>query len=276
MEVKSQGLLGDPSDERIRNCIKSIAVSHDGEEANSKSIINPNKYDGNIDNYDELKDVLSLILAGAGVDEYTITRADFKLDSSDRKHYKDYAKLNKYLISALAVSYRVQNCYVSTSLFSQEQLSIAVKNKYFEVESYDKYAESNGTANAAARLELRSKALKDNDLAQEFLHKWFTRLDKAQRNLVTVQKRYNNELIQIYEESKNKFPKEFASDREFITKYSNCIFSKRQMEELLKLMGYEDQKANNFVRNYKNRYGIEFFSKKDIETAINEIKRAIT
>ena len=82
-----------------------------------------------------------------------------RFDSFDPEHYRDYAKLNRYLISARAVTYNVQNCYDSRNLFSQKQVSVAIKNKRFECENYDKAAESGGRDPAYARLELRSKCL---------------------------------------------------------------------------------------------------------------------
>lgn len=117
-----------------------------------------------------------------------------RFDNYDPEHYREYAKLNRYLISALAVTYSVGNCYRSTDLFSQKQLSVAVKNKYFEIENYDKEAESHGTDIAKSRLEERSKAWRNTDMRSEFVDHWFARWDKALKNLDAVHQRYNDEL----------------------------------------------------------------------------------
>ena len=56
--------------------------------------------------------------------------------------------------------------------FSQKQLSVAIKNKRFECENYDKEAESGGRDPAYAGLELRSKCLTSNDIEKQF-HGWY-------------------------------------------------------------------------------------------------------
>ena len=62
----------------------------------------------------------------------------------------------------------MNNTYRTTDLFTQKQLSVAVKNKYFECENYDKRAESKGLDMAACRLEERCKSLDGADLKYEF------------------------------------------------------------------------------------------------------------
>ena len=276
LEVKSSGEVTDIMEE-VSNCI-TTRTSSGGGNKESRSIINPNKLYGDIFSYNEFETVFNTILAGAGIGEYTMVRADLRLDSYDQKHYKDYAKLNRYLISALAVTYKVKNCYRATNLFSQEQLSVAIKNRRFECENYDKQAEQlekNGTDLATSRLELRSKDFQDNDIKKEFVDHWFTRWDKALKNLDMVQSRYNDELERLYNEGKNAYPKKFISLREFLMQYQDCIFSKKQMIDLLTRLGGECKNPVSYAENYKKRYGIEYFSQKDIEYAIEEVKRAI-
>lgn len=270
LEIKSDGMLEEPMRE-VSTCITATTQQKNG--LVTKSIINPNKLVGDVFSYKEFETVFSTILAGAGIDSYNIVRADLRLDSYDDAHYKDFSKLNRYLISALAVTYKIRNSYRTTNLFSQEQLSIAVKNRRFEAENYDKQAESNGTDLATSRLEIRTKDFQDNDLKREFVEKWFLRWDKALKNLDKVQERYNTELVRIYQEGQNAYPCRFLSLREFLMQYQDCIFSKKQMINLLKMIG-QTQNPENYVKNYKQRYGIEFFSQKDVEKAISEIKRA--
>lgn len=271
LAVKSPGIVQDIMDE-VSNCI--VANSQTSKGMTTTSIINPNKLVGDVFTYSEFETVLSTILSGAGIDEYTMVRADLRFDSYDEEHYRAYAKLNRYLISALAITYNVTNAYKSTNLFSQRQLSIAIKNKYFECENYDKKAESGGKDLAMSRLEERSKAWKDNDLKREFTEGWFRRWDKAIKNLPEVQKRYNDELEKIYREDKNAYPCRFTSLREFIMQYQDCIFCKAQMIDLLTRLDGECSNPTTYAENYKKRYGIEYFSQKDVEQAIEEIKRA--
>lgn len=272
MEVKSEGLISEPMEE-VSKCITSMSQTNNG--IVTKSVINPNKLIGDVFSYEEFETVFQTILAGSGIDEYAIVRADLRLDSYDNKHYKDYQKLNRYLISALAVTYKVKNCYKAINLFSQDQLSVAIKNRYFECENYDKAAESNGADMATSRLELRSKDWHDNDLKKEFVQHWFSRWDKAIKNLDKVQDRYNEELVKIYREDKNAYPCKFMTLREFLMRYQDCIFSKRQMIDLLTKLGGECKNPKTYAENYKKRYGIEYFSQKDVEYAVGEVKRAI-
>lgn len=271
LAVKSPGIVQDIMDE-VSNCIVSNSQTNNG--CTTTSIINPNKLVGNVYKFSDFETVLGTILAGAGINDYSMVRADLRFDSYDEKHYKDYAKLNRYLISALAVTYSVTNCYKSTNLFSERQLSIAIKNKYFECENYDKNAESGGKDAAMSRLEERSKAWTDNDIKKEFTEGWFRRWDKAIKNLSEVQKRYNDELEKIYKEDKNAYPCRFTSLREFIMQYQDCIFCKTQMIDLLNRLEGECTNPITYAENYKKRYGIEYFSQKDVERAIDEVKRA--
>lgn len=205
-------------DESIAPCFDTLS----SRENLSYSKINANKLVGDLFSYDEFKTAFDTILGGAGIESYSLSRFDMRFDSFDPEHYRDYAKLNRYLISALAVTYNVQNCYDSRNLFSQKQLSVAIKNKRFECENYDKEAESGGRDPAYARLELRSKCLTSNDIEKQF-HGWYIRLDKALKNLDKVHQRYNDELEKIYKEEKDAFPVKFRSLTDFLIQYQNCI-----------------------------------------------------
>ena len=186
LEIKSSGEVSDVMEE-VSNCI-TTKTSSAKDKKESRSIINPNKLCGDIFSYNEFETVFDTILAGAGIGEYTMVRADLRLDSYHDKHYKEYAKMNRYLISALAVTYKVKNCYRATNLFSQKQLSVAIKNRRFECENYDKQAEQlekNGSDPTTSRLELRSKDFQDNNIKKEFIDHWFKRWDKALKKLET-------------------------------------------------------------------------------------------
>ena len=271
LSVKSPGIVEDIQDS-VSECI--IANTQTKKGKTTTSIINPNKLSGDIFTYSEFEIAFGTILSGAGIDDYSIVRADMRFDNYDEEHYLEYAKLNRYLISALAVTYKVKNAYRTTNLFSQKQLSVAVKNKYFEIENYDKEAESDGTDAAKSRLEERSKSWKDNDLKAEFVNHWFLRWDKAIENLSVVHTKYNDELEKIYREGKNAYPRRFTRLRDFLMQYQDCIFCKAQMIDLLSRLPGECKNPESYAVNYKKRYGIEYFSKKDVAAAVKEIKRA--
>lgn len=271
--VRSMGLVENVPIQ-IENCITS-STKMKGASEFTTTIINPNKLNGDLYTYSELYSAMATILSAAGIDDYSLIRADLRLDSFDPEHYKQYAKLNKYLISALALTYSVKNCYRSTDLFTQAQLSVAIKNRYFEAENYDKHAESDGMDAAQSRLELRSKQFEAENLPKEFAVRWFVRLDKALGNLDKVQARYNDELFRIYMEGKDARPCQFRTVTDFIIQYQDSIFTKAQLIDLLsRIPEVGPEKAKTKAENHKKRYGIEYFSQKDMCAAVEEIKRA--
>lgn len=293
LSIKSPGIVEDIQKE-VSNCITSSNQKNRNGSV-STSIINPNKLVGDIFTYSEFETVFNTILAGAGIRDYNIIRADMRFDNYEPEHYRQYAKLNRYLISMLAVTYKTKNNYKTNDLFSQRQLSVAIKNDYFEIENYDREAKSKITENhqepAKARLEERtvsrcwrniySKHNTDDTLDDwnmqllktEFTDGWFQRWDKAIQNIDKVHKKYNDELEKIYKEDKNSYPTRFRSLTDFLIQYQDCIFCKAQMIDLLSRFE-EVKNPKQRAENHKKRYGIEYFSKKDVQTAINEVKRA--
>lgn len=290
LSIKSPGIVEDIQKE-VANCIISNSQTQNG--MTTTSIINPNKLLGDIFSYREFQSVFNTILAGAGISDYNLIRADMRFDNYEPEHYKKYAKLNRYLISMLAVTYKVKNTYRTENLFNHRQLSVAIKNDYFEVENYDRAAKSELTGNqsepAKARLEERTvsrgfrklyeKCKADGEdinmeiLKTEFIDGWFTRWDKAIGNIDKVQKKYNDELEKIYKEDRHSHPTRFRSLTDFLIQYQDCIFCKAQMIDLLSRFD-EVKNPKQRAENHKKRYGIEYFSQKDVQAAINEVKRA--
>lgn len=290
LSIKSPGMVEDIQEE-VAKCISSNSQSKNG--MVTTSVINPNKLMGDVFSYQEFQAVFNTILAGAGISDYNLIRADMRFDNYEPEHYKQYAKLNRYLISMLAVTYKVKNTYKTENLFNHKQLSVAIKNDYFEIENYDRAAKSELTENhtelAQARLEERTvsrtfrklyeKCKPEGEdinmeiLKAEFTDGWFARWDKAIQNIDKVHQRYNDELEKIYKEDKNSYPTRFRSLTDFIIQYQDCIFCKKQMIDLLsRFEEVKDPKIR--AENHKKRYGIEYFSKKDVEKAVAEVKRA--
>lgn len=292
LSIKSPGMVEDIQEE-VSNCIVSNSQAKNG--LTTTSVINPNKLVGDVFSYSEFETVFNTILAGAGIRDYNIIRADMRFDNYEPEHYRQYTKLNRYLISMLAVTYKTKNNYKTNDLFNQRQLSVAIKNDYFEIENYDREAKSKITKNhqepAKARLEERTVSkgwrkvykttksdLGSDDWSMELLKKeftdgWFDRWDKAIQNTDKVHKRYNDELEKLYKEDRKAYPTRFRSLTDFLIQYQDCIFCKAQMIDLLsRFEEVKDPKTR--AENHKKRYGIEYFSKKDVQTAINEVKRA--
>lgn len=273
LSIRCNGLLKD-ADNRIMNCIKANSRKKD-DIITTTVIINPNKLEGDIFTFSEFKAAFKTILEELGIEEYHVVRADMSLDSYDANHYQKYAKLNQYLIALLAVTYQSDNSYRAIDLFSQRQLSTSLKNRYFEIEHYDKYAESHGKSLAKSRLEVRSKRWQDKDFKQEFTDGWFLRWDKAIKSIELLHQRFNDDLEQLYLSSKNTYPVQFRNFTEFIIKYQHCIYCESQMIDLLlRLDEINPDKAKNRAVNYKKRYRFEYFSEKNVKYAIQEIKRA--
>lgn len=271
ISVKSPGIIEDIAEE-VDKCIV-CSSQNKNDITTTTSIVNVNKLMGDLFSYSEFETALETILSGAGIDKYDLIRADMRFDSYDKEHYRAYAKLNRLLISLLAVTYQVKNCYRSTNLFTQQQLSIAIKNDYFEIENYDKFEESSGADAAMSRLEERSKKMQHKDLKNEFINGWGIRWNKAIDNFKLVQSTYNDALEKLYLENRDVYPRKFRSLTDFIIQHSDCIFSKSQMINLLSRFP-EVKNPISRAENHKKRYGIEYFSRKDIVSATDEIRRA--
>lgn len=291
--IKSPGVVKAVPDEITETITSNTQYKKSGEVITT-SKINPNKLVGDIFSFKEFQAAMGTIMAEAGIDQYNFIRTDLRLDNYDPEHYERYAKLNRYLISMLAVAYKNRNNYRTEDLFTQKQVSVAIKNDSFETENYDRAAKSRNTGNtsepAQARLEERTvirgwrklyekaQAEDGTDLNMELLKKefmtgWKIRWKKAIKNIEKVHQKYNEALAALYMEGKDCFPKKWRSLTDFLIQYQNCIFSKKQLIDLLsRFPEVKDPKIR--AENHKKRYGIEYFSKKDVEKAIAEIQRA--
>ena len=248
-----------------------------GTQTQASILLNLNKISGDVYCYSRFKELFDMFLNSVGIDEYKITRVDMRFDLFDHGSYEKYAKLNRWLISMLAVKYNVYNTYKTLHLFSQKQLSVAIKNKYFECENYDKTAESRGTDPACDRFEERSKCWTHTDIRKEFEEHWFRRWDEALKMFYQTYQKYNIELERIYIQGKNAYPVQFRSLTDFLIQYQGCIFSNAQMINLLsRFEEVGPDKAVKRADNHKTRYGIEYYDYKTLISAVNEIKRATT
>lgn len=287
LEIKSPECI-QPDDKNIADCIVT-RINENGTEAISK--INPNKLDGDLFAFSEFQNTMQAILDASGISSYRFTRTDLRLDNYDEQHYKAFAKLNKYLIAAMAVTYRTKNNYKALDLFTENQISVAIKNEYFQLENYDRKHKNKITGNKAepakARLEERTTArqwrqiyndeyanqkINLNLLAHEFLTRWAERWKKARMNLDKVQDAYNDALVKKYHAGLNKKPVQFRSLTDFLIQNQDCIFTSKQMIDLLARLGVKNPKER--AKYHKKKYGCEYFSIKDVDYALAEINRA--
>ena len=149
-------------------------------------------------------------------------------------------------------------------------MTIRIQSKYIEAENYNKgLQEPDGLVKN--RLELRSKSL-TADIAEngkEFreFEKWCVRLDKAitADNFNDLISRINISLVDRFKDWR-KLKGHTLSN--FITQYENCIFTSRQLENLLTLLNEKDltsiSNCKESAKKYKKRYGLEFFSLNDL------------
>lgn len=291
LQIKSSDIPEIPAE--LQECISSSTRKNHGK-IEAISIINPNKLLGDCFSFTEFEQSFSSILEEVGVTDYNIMRVDLRLDSYDSEHYRLYAKLHKYLLSCLAVTYKVRNVYKTQNLFTNQLLSMAIKNEYIQCECYNREEKSKLTENheekAKSRLEERtmpkswrmiaSKKFENNmesnleDMRREFVNTWSDRWKKAiaTPNVEAVWFKFNSELARIYQEDKAAYPVKFRSLTDFLIQYQDCIFCHRQLVKLLELIGVDNPESR--ARNHKKRYGIEYFSKSDLKKAVEEIKRA--
>ena len=131
-----EGMIDFVEDRRIRDCIQSSYFKTTGK---TSCKINVNRLYGDIYEYSEFRTALDTIIVNAGIKEYQISRVDVRLDSYDKEDYKKYAKLNRLLLSLLGTAYITPSNYKSTDLFTNQQLSLSVRNDYFQAEYYDKF-----------------------------------------------------------------------------------------------------------------------------------------
>lgn len=270
LDIKSDGLVHGISDD-IKHCIE-ISSSERKNGIVSKSRINPNKLFGDVESYSDLELVMDTLTEAVGITDYVYSRFDFRLDSYSEKYYEEYAKLNRLILSLIAVTYNVENTFESKDLFSNKLLSMSIRNTRLQVECYDKAAESKGKDRATCRLELRSVKMNTTDIKWTFINDWFRWLDKSSKSFKKVEMKYNKELAKLYHEEKKSYPVQFRSWRDFILQYQNCIFSNRQLVDLLRRMGISNPTGK--AKEFKNDYSIEFFSQTDIDYTIKLIKSA--
>lgn len=245
-------------------------------------LINPNKNTASaerlITSYSEFIEKLTAIMQGIGasLDELRIVRADFCINSTDIYSYGAFGKLHKALILCLAECYSVRNCYNTFDLWTGASISVAIKADAFEVENYDKRHQSEGQDECANRLELRAKRIDGGNIQEQFMLRWYNRLDRAKECFVQMQEHINSELSKIYIEDlkKPQKDKDFISLTAFLLRYKNDIFTRKQLIDLLRKIGINN--AAHRADKFKECHRIEYFSQKDLDFVVRCIKEKIS
>ena len=273
VSIMFDGMIDSIEDVRISDCIQSSYFK------NSKKTsckINVHRLNGDILKYSEFQAALDTVTVSAGIKEYKITRVDVRLDSYDVEYYRKYCKLNRLLLSLLSTAYTVTNNYQCNHMYTGEQLSLSIRNDYFQVEYYDKAQQSKGRDRAKSRLELRSlkKKLLPDKLKMQFLEDWNRRLDNAVGYFENMQMKYNDELEKLYLQDQMTVPRKYTSINNFLVQYQESIFTKKQMINLLERLK-EVKNPQNKAKNFRQKYKIEYYSLRDVQEYIEQIKEAV-
>lgn len=263
----------------IKVCTRRKVRNEDSQETYMQ--LNPNKVLGSggmLRSAAEMEQVLDQTLQAVGVvpETFAIRRVDLAFNSEDPQDYRLFQKLNRLLICCLAYEYKIDNCYRSEDLWSFDQLSIAVMNTRISVENYDKEAESGGTCPICSRLEVRSMKLQEGDsIRKEFLQRWPERWNRAIKRMQNVEQRYNDRLEQLYKEdlAKDKRDRDYLNLTAFLMQYKDCIFSSRQMVDLLARFD-EVADPRQKARSFKSHHRIEYFSMTDLKVIVAALNAA--
>lgn len=206
-------------------------------------------------------------------EDMDIVRADFCFNSRDDS-FNDYQKLHRLLLSCLAIAYKYQNCYQSCDLWDYTPLSVAIKKDDSEAENYNKYRASGGRDESKNRLELRSRRMSGTTIEEQFLNRWFERLDKARMCFDAVQMKCNDHLEKLYKDdlAKPKRERNYLSLTAFLMQYRESIYTRKQMINLLSRF---DEVVNPTKKadKFKEKHKIEYFSKSDLTHIINVLKK---
>lgn len=235
--------------------------------------LNPDKANGkSIYNGTDYFNTLEHMLNKANFDSPVKTRIDFRFDSLD-ENYNELLKLNKLLLSLIAIEFDLKNKYESRDFLELRHLCIRIQNNEIEVENYDKSIQE-PTGYVKNRIEFRTKQISKNipekcKERKEF-KEWCKRLDKAvsAKNFDELTKRLNTALIEVYNEAKTR--KGFSLAK-FLYKYEDCIFSHNQLKELFAEIGTFKDAAKQATEHKKRNY-VEYFSLADIKRYVKKIK----
>lgn len=228
----------------------------------------------------EFKETFESIFNDTGITVEDIIRADLAFDSENSNHYEQYKKLYRCLLMCLACTYKTKNNYISSDLFSLEQLTIAVKNDYFQCEIYDKEAQCRRknikNEKTKSRLELRSlsKSISHSNIEREFSIEWIRRLNRAVSSYKETYLTINDNLEKKYLDGLKNGLFEYRNLTDFILRHRETIFCFDQMVDFLsRFSEIEDSvdKASYYIKKYK----VEAVTKNDLFKATKEIKRAM-
>ena len=246
-------------------------------EITSRNIINPHNFTTEeLLSYSQFTETMHEITAQTGLDEYSYSRIDIRLDSYE-DNYSEYFKLNCLLLGLFSMIYKFKNDEptVSAGLYTRDECGVYVKNQTIAIDYYNKKKESRDRYPCKARLEFRE--LRANGKTPEQIAAcWYSRLDRLLVNFEALQTKCNKKLFTHYE---NWLAVNDADNTNrdlltaFIRENKSVIFTKRQLEVFCKMCGVKSPESR--AKNIKKTCGIECFSANNVQTYINIVKESI-
>ena len=233
--------------------------------------INANTYNCEIEitSLERYKEVLAAIETEVGISDSILTRVDIKFDSFV-DNYDRLFKLNKLLVLLIADTNHIKNRFHSVDPLKFNNLTVRVQNDYLEAENYNKVRQADFNGRAKNRLELRCKSLSKTkkDIEQCF-HYWFDKLDKLVGRYAEFQLLCNSYLMRLWQDEKGIKVK---GCYEFIRKYQDNVYSRRQLINLFEQLGAANSKSA--ADRFKQKNSIEYISEADLKRYINNIKQS--
>lgn len=296
------------SSDAVIETLRDCGCTYDFDAAVKRRGSRDDKRDVDIYSYSAYRDIFDAILLAMDVDEYTVVRADFRHDSFDPNWYEDFYKLNLLLGYLIAAVNNVRNARVTNNLWTFRPESIYARNKYMELDIYNKLSASGGQDAAAARMEERTKAwleayTKDDDGShirdQDAIEitkdvfgtgsKWSQLWDNTLRGIKytdsrgrakvrggyqSVQDRCNAELIRRWQQDQKRGEdRMYETYNQFVKFNQDRIFTRDQLTKLIEAIAPEKH-APSAANNCKDRYHMQFFSLADLGLVIAERNRS--
>lgn len=221
--------------------------------------VNPDKIiDGAGGNIDLFKQVLEYVKAHfVGAKELFISRIDYRFDDKSNDYNRFY-KLNRLLLSMIAVYYNSQNNWTSNDLLTAEKLTVRFdcdhNDLHISGEYYNK-AKQEPKGDIKTRLELRSRQLcipfmDGCDYESFILAEWLERINEVLTadTFNTVIQICSEGIIDGYEEAKA----ECGNLTEYLVCNRDNIYTSRQLTNLYSILGKGDTARQ---AAYKYRHG---------------------
>lgn len=248
--------------------------------------VNPDKViSGAGDNIAKFKQVLQFISNQCeSATVLYISRIDYRIDDFCNDYDRFY-KLNRLLISLLAVYYGAKNRYASGDLLTAEKLTVRFDHDssglHISGEYYNK-ARQEPKGKVKTRLELRSRQveipfLDGCDYESFLLAEWLERLTEVitKDNFNAVIQICSESIIDRYDQEKT----EFGNLTEFIACYRDSIYTSKQLTNLYSILGNATtaKQAAYKYRNGDKKNGsrkLPCFAIEDLKIYVRKIEQA--